>query len=87
MKTNKIADWIYSSPQNESTEIIVRALHLNKEDFLDFLWNETLDDYSIKFAHFIIGREVAQIDVEKLYEDINTNRENILKEFNKLFWK
>lgn len=87
MKINKIANWIYSNPQNESTEILVRALHLPKEDFLDFLWNETLDDYSLKFAHFILGHEVTQIDAEKLWEGINTNRENIISEYNKLFKK
>lgn len=87
MKPDKIARWIYANPHTEVTEILVRAIQQTKEEFLDFLWNETIDDYSLKFAHFISGLEVAQIDAEKLWDFINTNREHILSEYNKLFKK
>ena len=48
---------------------------------------ENKADESVRFCNFLAGQEVAQKDSENLFNSINGNRENILSEFNKLFWK
>lgn len=85
--TTKIAMWIYKSSYCETAEVLVRCLQQTKEEFLDYLWNEDVKEDSIKLAQLLAGQEVVKREPENLYDVISANREHILRDFNKLFWK
>jgi hypothetical protein len=87
MKKDKIADWIYSKPDTKTAEILTRALQQTKDQFLDFIYDQSTSEDILKFSQMLAGLEVAQPEPEKLWEAINTNRENILREYNKYFGK
>jgi hypothetical protein len=88
MKSDKIAQFIYANPLSPSSEILVRCLQQSRDEFLDYLFEiEGKQNDSLRFCNFLAGQEVAQINPNKLFQDIKSNRENILAEFNKLFWK
>jgi hypothetical protein len=88
MKTLKIVEFIYAQPLSPTSEILVRAIQQTKDEFLDYLFNETLNstDY-LRYCHHLAGLDFKKNDPEMLFDAIKSNRENILKEFNALFGK
>jgi 5-formyltetrahydrofolate cyclo-ligase len=85
MKNKKIAEYIYSNPDSKTAEILTRALQQDRENFLDFVYNENED--ILKFTYHLSGLNKPQFTQENLYDIITQNRENILKEFRELFLK
>lgn len=87
MKKDKIAGWIFSKPDTQTAEILIRALQQTKDQFLDFIYDQSTSEDILKFSQMLAGLEVARSEPEKLWDAINTNRENIFREYSKLFGK